>query len=66
MDGIEAPIKLETLVLPLVTVVKVSAINSPGVPGRDCGATSTGTISSSSDCSEDDDDSEERLPTMMN
>jgi len=65
VGGIETPIKLETLVLPVLTV---SMMTSPGVPGREGWTISTETISlpSSSECSEDEPDSEERLPTMMN
>lgn len=69
VDGIETPIKSETLVLGTpVPVLTVSMMTSRGVPGRESWTISTETISpsSSSECSEDEADSEERLPTMMN
>ena len=67
MGGIETPIKLETLG-PLSNrgtselVLPVSMVTSPGVPGQEGEAIS----SSTSECSEDEPDSEERPPTMMN
>jgi hypothetical protein len=70
VDGIETPIKLETLVLlpgrGSAPVLTVSMMTSPGVPGREGWTISTETISpsSSSECSEDE--AEERPPTMMN
>lgn len=73
VDGIETPMKLETLVLlpgegAPAPVLTVSMMTSPGVPGREGWTIPTETISpsSSSERSEDDADSEERLPTMMN
>ena len=66
VDGIETPIKSETLVLLLGASAPV--LTSPGEVGREDGSISTITISPSSpsECSEDETDSEERLPTMMN
>ena len=66
VDGIEAPMKSETLVLPPAPATATSMMTSPGVPGRECWTISTETASSSSECSEDDTDSEEWLPTMTN
>ena len=73
VDGIETPIKLETLVLlpgqgAPVFVLTVPMMTSPGVPGREDWTISTETISpsSSSECSEDETDSEEWPPTMTN
>jgi len=67
VDGIETPIKLETLVL-LPGEGTVPMTTSPGVSGREGWTISTETISPSSpsECSEDETDSEELPPTMMN
>jgi len=70
VDGIETPIKLETLVLLVgqgtpAPVLMVSMMTSPGVSGLE-DWTITIPPSSSSECSEDSDDSDERPPTMMN
>ena len=66
VDGIETPIKLATLVLSPGPVLTVSMMTSPGVADRERWIISTETISSSSECSDDEPDSEERLPTRMN
>lgn len=66
VDGIETPIKLETLWLLPGPVLTVSMMTSPGEAGRERWTMSTETISSSSECPEDEPDSEERPPTMMN
>ena len=50
----------------LVLLPALVPITTSGVPGRDGWTMSTEAISSSSECSEDDADSEERLPTRTN
>jgi len=67
VGGIETPIKFETLVL-LPGEGTVSMMTSPGVSGREGWTISTATISlsSPSEGSEDETDSEEPPPTMMN